>query len=455
MIVPVVAFLAALAAGLYWDRRGLRWILVIAIILAPVRGGLLALADDVNLGNSGLAVNALVPALVAALTVGVLIRLRPRPRDLPKALLIGWVLIAVAAVVNLAAEKVGLKLYGVGLAQYLVYPTMVIAAWPLYEEGDLRKLSRLLIAMGVVVAITVLMQALGVEGFIQAASAEVEGLAANRYAGITGSYLHTSAFLGVIAVLVMGELLNLRKPLEQAAGSLLLTLILCGEILTFSRSGIVIAGLGLVVFLALIAVNRRVIFVAMVVPAVGVALLTSTLVGHVDPTAQAARITGAANPTGDQGNSLRTEAFGDGLERFKSNGVAQEALGEGLGSTGNARKLVSGQIFAVESFYLKLLVETGVFGLIAIGGFFVWAMFYFAREIWFHRKPWFASVATAALGLSLYNVIYPALETQILALVWWLLLAMCLRGDPGGNPAPEVEADEVQAGSGARVLVTR
>jgi hypothetical protein len=37
------------------------------------------------------------------------------------------------------------------------------------------------------------------------------------------------------------------------------------------------------------------------------------------------------------------------------------------------------------------------------------------------------ALGAAGLGLSLYNVIYPALETQILALTWWLLAAVCIR----------------------------
>jgi hypothetical protein len=34
----------------------------------------------------------------------------------------------------------------------------------------------------------------------------------------------------------------------------------------------------------------------------------------------------------------------------------------------------------------------------------------------------------------MYNVIYPALETQILSLVWWLLLMLCLRYEEESTP---------------------
>jgi hypothetical protein len=431
VILPIIIFAAALAAALGWGRVALRALVVSAVILAPLRGGLLALAGDAGLSNSGLAVNALVPALVAALAVGVAVRLRPTIADLPRALLIGWGLIALVAVPDLAVQSVGLKLYAVGLAQYLIYPTLAIAAWPLCEPGDLEKLSRLIVAMGFVVAATVLLQAAGVEGFIQSASGQIEGFAANRYAGVTGSFLHTSAFLGVVSVLIMGELFALKTLRGRIVGTLLLALVLSGETLTFSRSGIVIAGIGAAALFVLVAKGRRSAFASMLVPAVVIALAAGTI-GGVAPGAAGERVSSGFNPSGDQGNKLRAKAFNEGTAHFADVSVAQKAFGEGLGATGNARKLVSEDVVVVESYYLKLLVETGVFGTILIGGFLIWGAYVFGRVLWRLRAPWAASVGAAGLGLSLYNVIYPALETQILALVWWLLLALCLRVEVEG-----------------------
>jgi hypothetical protein len=426
MIVPAIAFVFALAAALIWGRPAMRSLIALAVVLAFARGGLLALAAESGLSESGLAVNALVPALVAALTIGVVVKERPRLEELPRMLLIGWLLIAGVALINLAVQTVGLKLYAIGVAQYLVYPTLAIAAWPLFRPGDLQRLSRLMIATGGLVALTVLVQATGVESFIQSASAEVEGLAANRYAGITGSYLHTSALLGVVSVLLMGELLRLRDRRAMAAGTVLLAMILSGEILTFSRSGVVIAGIGAVALFALVARGRRLAFAAMLVPAMVVALVAGSI-GGVAPDAAGARVTSGFNPTGDQGNSLRAEAFEEALTQYRHSGVVHQALGDGLASTGNAAKLVSRPVLTVESYYLKLLVETGVFGVLLIGAFLLWAGFLFAKVLWTRRTPWPASVAAAGLGLSLYNVIYPALETQILALAWWLMLMLVLR----------------------------
>jgi hypothetical protein len=435
MLLATLFFLAALAVALGGGRRGLRALVVLAIVLAPLRGGLLEIADDLSLAHSGLTVNALVPALVAALAIGCLVQRRPRVEDFPRPLLIGWALFAVAVALSFLAKTVGLKLYGIGVAQYLVYPTLALAIWPLLEPGDTRRLTRLLVAMASVVAVTVVIQAMGVEGFIQAASAQVDGLAANRYAGITGSYLHTSAFLGTAAVLVMGEFAIAAGWRLRLAGTALLALLLSGEVLTFSRSGVVIAMIGVVALFLFAVRGRRAAFAALVAPAIAIAIASGALAG-VAPGAAGERVTSGFNPSSDPGNKLRSESFELGLTVFGEGTAVQKATGQGAAATGNAQQLVddSAPQITVESYYLKLLVETGVLGLIAAGGFLVWAAIAFALATWRPVDAWTASVAAAGLGLSLYNAIYPALETQILALVWWLLLVACLKNGEGAEP---------------------
>jgi O-antigen ligase len=342
-------------------------------------------------------------------------------------LVVGWLVIAVAVALSFPTSVVSLKLYGIGAAQYLVYPTLVLAIWPLLEPGDPQRLTRLMIALGSVVALTVLLQAMGVEGFIQAASAHVEGLAANRYAGVTGSYLHTSAFLGVIAVLAMGEFSSFPGRLARLGGTLVLALILSGEVLTFSRSGVVIAIIGAIALFLFAVRGSRASFAVLVVPAMIVAVAAGSI-GGVSPSAAGARVTSGFNPTEDPGNKLRTESFEEGIRAFRDASVPQKLIGRGVASTGNARQLVDEEAprVTVESYYLKLLVETGVIGTALVSVFLVWTAIVFAAETWHPISPWSASVAAAGLGLSLYNGIYPALETQILALSWWLLLMLCL-----------------------------
>lgn len=456
MLLAIVIFLAALAVALLGGRTGLRALVVCAVVLAPIRGGLLELASELSLGDPGLTVNALVPAFVAAIAVGCLVQKRPRFSDFPKPLLIGWALIAVGALMSYPASVVGLKLYGIGLAQYLVYPTFALAVWPLLEPGDTRRLSRLIIALGTLVATTVLLQAVGVEGFIQAASAQVDGLAANRYAGVTGSYLHTSAFLGCAAVLAMGELPSLRDTSARIGGTVLLAAILSGVVLTFSRSGVVISMIGVLALFIFAVSGIRLRFAAMVVPAIVIAVAAGSI-GGVSPSAAGERVSSGFNPTHDAGNKLRTESFSKGFDVYGDASPAQKLIGRGVASTGNAQQLVDDEApkVTVESYYLKLLVETGAFGLLLIGGFLIWAAIIFALSAWKPLSPWAAGIAAAGLGLSLYNAIYPALETQILALTWWLLLVVCLRvkADAARAASPRDKAAPVDsAGDSAPAL---
>jgi O-antigen ligase len=435
LAIAIVIFLAAVGVALRGGPRALRALAVLAIVLAPIRGGLLELGDDLSLGHPGLTVNALVPALVAALAIGVFVEKRPRLGDLPRPLLIGWGLIALAVLLSFPARAVGLKVYGVGIAQYLVYPTFALAIWPLLEPGDGRRLTRLIVGLGALVAVTVLLQAMGIGGFIQAASAQVDGLAANRYAGITGSYLHTSAFLGCATVLTLGELTGLESTAKRLGGTVLLAATMTGVVLTFSRSGVVISMIGIGLLFAFAVAGKRLRFTAMVVPAIAIAVAAGAI-GGVSPGAAGERVGSGFNPTHDQGNKLRTESFGKGVDAFREGSIAQKAIGQGAAATGNAQEVVDegGPKLTVESYYLKLLVETGVIGLLLVGGYLVWVAFLFARQAWRPPGPWAASVAAAGLGLSLYNAIYPALETQILALTWWLLLAVSLWSREGCEP---------------------
>jgi len=70
MLLAIVVFLAALAVAIRGGRSGLRALVVCAIVLAPMRGGLLELADDLSLSDPALTVNAFVPVIVAAVAVG-------------------------------------------------------------------------------------------------------------------------------------------------------------------------------------------------------------------------------------------------------------------------------------------------------------------------------------------------------------------------------------------------
>src|SRR5689334_22218707 len=124
MIVPAILFAACVVAAFICGRGAMRVLVAVAVVLASVRGGLLVLASDAGIGDPQLTVNALVPAIVAALVVGVVLRLRPKLAEFSRPLLVAWCFIALVAIVNFSVQIVGLKLYAIGLAQYLVYPTL-------------------------------------------------------------------------------------------------------------------------------------------------------------------------------------------------------------------------------------------------------------------------------------------------------------------------------------------
>ncbi len=216
----------------------------------------------------------------------------------------------------------------------------------------------------------------------------------------------------------------------------------------------VIAGIGIVALFLFAVSGARLRFAVLVVPAVVVAIAAGSI-GGVAPDAAGARVTSGFNPSDDPGNKLRAESFEQGLETYRDATVVQKGLGRGVASTGNAQQLVEdgGPQVTVESYYLKLLVETGAIGLILVGGFLVWAGCSFAMGAWRPPSPGVASIAAAGLGLSLYNAIYPALETQILALTWWLLLTMHLdlrsrlRPQRSRDGEPESVPDRELAGS--------
>lgn len=424
MAVPAALFLLTLAAAHFRGEGGMRFMVVVAVLLAAVRGGVLVLAYDVGIADPGLTVNALVPAIVVGLVVGVAWKLRPRLAALPRPLVIGWCLIAGVAAINFLVQTVGLKLFGIGIAQYLVYPTLAIVIWPLAREGDVRRLSRVIVGAAGLVAVTVMLQAMGVE-FLQAANARVDGLAADRFAGITGSYLHTSAFVGAAFVVATCESLGSRERREQVLWALVMTLLFSAVIMTFSRSGVMIAAIGVGAAFLFAAGGRRLRVLATVVPVVLVSVLIGAI-GGVSPDAAGERAASGLSPSNDAGNQLRADAIDEGIDAYTEGSLKEKLLGTGLAGTGNAGQLDSGISRIVESYYLKVLTETGALGLIFIGGFLLWSLSWFGRVMLSRPEPLAAGLAGAGLGLGLYNVIYPALETQLLAMAWWLVFSLSL-----------------------------
>ena len=336
------------------------------IVIAPLRGGVLALADAIDLPNTYLIFNATQPVLIAACAAAVLLFHRSLLRDEPALLLVAWAAIAVVCVLDFATQTVGLKLYGIGLAQYLVYPTFALLSWPLLETGDKKRLVWALTGLGAVVAISIFLEVAGVY-FTEAVQDP------HRFGGVTGSYLHSAIFLGTTMVLALGLLFARWSGRNAVIGVGAMGLMIGGVGLTYSRGGFGIAIVGALVMLVALRGRRdRMRLVVVVVLATALGLGLSSVAG---PSAGqiASRTTSGASVEGDPGNAKRIAAMKKALNEYKALPAKEKALGKGLASTGNAGKLTSAEPDPTESYPLKLLVETGALGLLVIGGVLVWA----------------------------------------------------------------------------------
>jgi O-Antigen ligase len=427
-------FIALLAAvGFFYTLRGgpraIRILLIAVIAIAPFRGALLALADAIDLPNPYLTFNALQPSLIAACAAAVLLAHRWMLRDEPRVLVAAWAAIAAAAALDLATQTVGLQLYAIGVAQYLAYPTFALLVWPLLANRDREWLVWALAALGVLVAVSIFLEVAGVY-FTESVT-----INPSRFGGATGSVLHAAIFLGTTAVLTLGVLFA-RWSRSNALWTVVAVGVMLGAVaLTSSRGGLAVVAVGgLVLFVALSGRNRlRLLVVATLATALGLALSLAT---SPDRGELASRASASTSLGQYPGNGQRLETMRKDIKVFWALPVAEKGFGAGLASTGNAKKLTSREPEATESYPLKLLLETGVVGLLLIGSVLIWAVLLFVRTAWRTGDPVLKGVGAAGIGLFAESLIYQALEVQLLSLTWWLLLVLCLparakeRADP-------------------------
>jgi len=438
-------FAAAFAYALLGGPAAIRALLIVVIAVAPSRGALLALASEVELPEALLTFNAIQPCLVAACALAALVAHRSGFLRQPPLLAAGWIVIAAVAALDFATQTVGLRLYAIGLAQYLVYPTMALLAWWVMGRRDPERLVWAFAALGVVVAISIFLNAVGVVSFVESAASDVTVRAATRYGGITGSYLHAGVFLGTTAVLVAGIAFSRWSLRSGILASFALGAVLGGIALTFTRAGFVIAAIGLLLVLIRLAGRDRVRLVAVGLASIALGFGFAYL-GGVAPddvlSRSGAGVAAAGGETatseGEAADVARVQLWRGAITRFGWSSLPQQVLGQGLARTGNAGKLTSLTPLATESYPLKLLLEVGVVGVVAIGGFLLWAGLTLLRTAWANPAPLFKAVGAAGVALSADFLIYPTLEVQLLALIWWLLLVICLkaagaRGVPPGQ----------------------
>jgi O-antigen ligase/polysaccharide polymerase Wzy-like membrane protein len=415
------AFVYALEGG----PAAIRNVLIAVIAVAPLRGALLALADAIDLPNSYLTFNAIQPSLIAACAAAVLLAHRSLLRDQPPLLTTAWAAIAAVSVLDFATQTVGLKLYAIGLAQYLAYPTFAVLAWPLLRPRDRERVVWALVALGALVAASIFLEVAGLYF--------TEAVRDHRYGGATGSYLHAALFLGATAVLALGVLFSRWSPTNALVAIAAIGVVIGGLGLTYTRGGFAIATIGALVMLVVLTGRNRLRLVVVTIAATALGLgLSSVLGGNIGHLAH--RTSSGTSVKGDVSNEKRLTRMKKAINDFRALPVAEKAFGKGLAATGNASRLTSQTPDATESYPLKLLVETGVVGFILIGAIMVWAVLRFARTAWSAADPLLKAAGAAGIGLAAESIIYPTLEVQLISLTWWLLVVLCLKAP--GVPAP-------------------
>ena len=432
-LLIVLLAASALVFALGGDRR-IRLLLAGIIVVSPLRGGLLKLAELADVPDPLLVVNSIQPCLAVAAATALALTGQLSRLFVRGPLRTGFALITLVAVLNFATESVGLRIYAIGFGQYLTYPLFALVAWAVLDNSATRWLPHMLAAMATVVAGSVLLHAAGFDGFVQAAPAEVRGQHA-RYGGITGSFLHASIFLGTAVPLMLGLVLDLGRTKAGLVTGGALVLVLAGLVVTYGRAGLLIAAAGSVILaLASPASDRRLVVAA--AAAVCVLMIPFALAAGVTPGDIGSRATSAFD-SDEAGNEERFKAMERTLRGFRDGSLPEQVLGQGLAATGNARKLAGRDPDAAESVFLKLLVEVGVIGLLLIGGYVIWAGVAFAKGARAARDdPILRGVGAAGVALTLDAVIFPTLEAQLIAMTWWALLVVTVRARaPAGAEA--------------------
>jgi GT2 family glycosyltransferase len=142
------------------------------------------------------------------------------------------------------------------------------------------------------------------------------------------------------------------------------------------------------------------------------------------------------------------------LDRFDAGSVTDKVMGRGLATTGNTGRVVNEHSLSTESYPLKLLDEVGIVGLLVIGAALGLCAYGFGRVIPGSPDPLQTAIGAAGIALTLDFFVYQTLEPQVLAMTWWLLLAIALklRETPAGDPlSPPVPAPRRSLGEPAAV----
>jgi hypothetical protein len=432
------------------------------VIVEPLRGLLLARGDKLRVPHAYTVINAIPPSFVLAFIFAVLLAHYREAFHSSRLLIGAWCGFVILAAADLLTQSVGLDLYGIGFIQYLVYPTFAIFAFAILEPGDVVWVVRALVAMGAVVALSMYLEAWNLIHVVEAVPPYDPVTMSPRYGGSTGSYLHASMFLGTVIPLAFGLALSAKRWRSALAYGSLAALALGGLILTYSRGGVAISVAALLVVLAVHEKSRRFVRALTLLAVIVAAGIGLGRIGGIPPihithpttttapkpgatttapkagattTAPKAgattnwvkRVGSSVNWSSDKGNVVRLASMKKAIHEYAQSTTGQKIFGRGLAFTGNTQKILGLQPNATESYFLKLLVEGGAFGLLIGGGFILLFGYVFARLAFrFRKNPTTAALGASGFALTLYAFGYPTLEPQLIAMTWWLLVAAAL-----------------------------
>lgn len=229
------------------------------------------------------------------------------------------------------------------------------------------------------------------------------------------------AYAGLCLALVIAFVVQRRKKLTRTEG-IIAGLLALGSVsalwASYSRSAIV-AGLGMVVIVALLSQVKRIPRKGWIAGAVVLAGLFGGIIAARD-TAFVSNVILHENPDGGsvhKSNDGHAESLRDGFIR-----MVQQPLGGGIGSTGSA-SLRGEKPLIIENQYLFIAHEVGWLGL----GLFLALFGIVLYQLWLRRSDWLAlGVFAGGIGLAVIGLLLPVWADDTVAIIWWGLAGLAI-----------------------------
>lgn len=242
------------------------------------------------------------------------------------------------------------------------------------------------------------------------------------------------AYIGMILTLLVaawtkGKLLTKQYQVAAALLALLGAIVLW---ITYSRSALIAAAIGVAVVLAL-TVGRKLSRQVWIGTAVVALAIAGTFIAIRD-TPLVSNVILHENPNGGSevtSNEQHAESLAVGFER-----MVRQPLGAGVGSTGSA-SLYGDEPIVIENQYLFIAHETGWSGLGLFLALFVGVL----ARLWKTRNDWLSlAVFASGIGLGLIGLLQPVWVDDTVSMIWWGLAAIALAGGVYARSATKQKA---------------